>query len=185
MTTQKILEDIGQFSSFDITLFERYSIRKSLSKSEILLSDKDVCQSIYYILSGSFFQYQSNKLTETIIDLHLKNEWVFNQPSLIEQTRSATTIKAFEKADVIELSLNKIHSLIGKSQNFLQLNKIFNHSNIKMFLSDNSLSPAQKYNYVKEVKPLITQKFPVKMIASYLKIAPETLSRVRANYSIS
>lgn len=31
-----------------------------------------------------------------------------------------------------------------------------------------------------EAKPLAMLTFPVKMIASYLKIAPETLSRVRA-----
>lgn len=185
MTVQKILDNIGQFSSFDISLFEKYSIRKNFNKNEILLKEKEVCQSVYYILSGSFFQYQSNDLTESIIDLHLQDEWMFNQQSLVGQTPSNTVIKAFIKSEVIELSLSGLHTLIAKSQNFLQLNRLLNQMNNRAMLFDNSLNPTQRYNYIKKAKPNITQVFPIKMIASFLKIAPETLSRVRANYSIS
>lgn len=185
MTTQEILDSIGQFSSFDVALFEKHSERKTFNKNDILLKEKEVCQSVYYILSGSFFQYQINELTETIIDLHLQNEWMFNHQSLVGQDPSNTVIKAFANSEVIELRLSGFHSLIAKSQNFLQLNRIFNQTNNRTFLFDNSLNPAQKYNYIKGVKPHIIKVFPIKMIASFLKIAPESLSRVRANYSIS
>ncbi len=185
MTTQEILNTVGQFSDFDIVLFKKFSTRKILNKNDILLNEKEVCKSVFYILSGSFFQFQSNELTESIVDLHLQNEWVFNHQSLIGQIPSNTAIKAFTKSEVLELTLSSFHSLISKSQSFLQLNRIFNQINNRIFLFDNSLNPAQKYNYIKEMKPHVTQQFPIKMIASFLKVAPETLSRVRANYSIS
>jgi hypothetical protein len=107
---------------------------------------------------------------------------MFNQQSLIEQTPSNTTIKAFSKSEIIELSLNSFHSLCSKSQSFLQFGKILNQSANRIFIFDNSLKPNDKYNYINKVKPQLTKIFPIKMVASYLKIAPETLSRVRANF---
>jgi CRP-like cAMP-binding protein len=182
MTAQEILNSLGQFSNFDIELFEKHSARRTLYKNEVLLNEGEVCKSFYFILSGSFSQFQIHDIDEVIIDLHLQNEWMFNQQSLTEQTPSTTTIKAFSKSEIIELSLNSFHCLCSKSQSFLQLGKLLNQSAIRVFLFDNSLKPNEKYGYIKKAKPDLVKVFPIKMIASYLKIAPETLSRVRANY---
>jgi CRP-like cAMP-binding protein len=182
MATQEILNSVGQFSANDVLLFEKHTVQRSFNKNDILLHEGEICPSVYFILSGSFFQFQANGTTETIIDLHLPEEWMFNHSSLIKQVPSDTTIKAFEKSDVLELSLNNLHSLIARSQSFLSLGRLFDQAGNRTYLFDNALSPIQKYNYIKNAKPLIVQVFPVKMIASYLKIAPETLSRVRANH---
>lgn len=180
MTTQEILSKIGQFSDTNIALFTEYTTRKTIDKNHFLLNEGEICQSAFYILSGSFFQFQTDDIEKNIIDLHLEKEWMFNHQSLIEQSPSKTAIKAFAKSEVIELRLNDLHSLIAKSQAFLQLGRIFNQANNRIHLFDNSLNPTEKYNYINEVKPGITKIFPIKMIASYLKVAPETLSRVRA-----
>jgi CRP-like cAMP-binding protein len=182
MTTQEILNSLGQFSDFDANLFEKHSTKKILNKNEVLLNEGEVCQCFYFILSGSFFQFQTYETDEVIIDLHLQNEWMFNQQSLTEQTHSNTTIKAFSKSEVIELSLTSFHFLCSKSQSFLQFGKILNQSKNRTFIFDNSLKPNEKYSYINKSKPQLAKVFPIKMIASYLKIAPETLSRVRANY---
>jgi CRP-like cAMP-binding protein len=182
MTTQEILNSVGQFSSQDLVLFEEHTKQRSFNKNDILLLEGEICPSVYFILSGSFFQFQSNGATETIIDLHLPKEWMFNHSSLIKQVPSDTTIKAFEKSNVLELSLNNLHNLIARSQSFLSLGRLFDQAGNRTYLFDNALSPIQKYNYIKNAKPLIVQVFPVKMIASYLKISPETLSRVRAKH---
>jgi len=42
------------------------------------------------------------------------------------------------------------------------------------------MTPTEKYRYILSNKPQLIQKFPLKYIASYLNITPETLSRVRA-----
>lgn len=180
MTAQEILAGVGTFFSRDLLLFEEKALRKIVKKNDKVLRQGEICQSVYFILSGAFVQIQSDHVTETIIDLHLPKEWMFNHQSLIDQMPSGTTIKAFEDAEVIELSLFSMHELIARSQSFLSLGKVFVQANHRTYLFDNALSPAQKYDYIKKVKPLIVQVFPVKLIASYLKITPETLSRVRA-----
>ncbi|GGE54398.1 CRP-like cAMP-binding protein [Pedobacter psychrotolerans] len=180
MSTAEILKSVGLFSHHDLLLFEAYSVYRTLKKNDVLLQQDEICQSFYFILSGSFFQFRFNDGTETIIDLHLQNEWMYNHSSLIEQKPSETTIKVFEDAEIVELSLNNLHSLIAESPSFLFLGRIFDQASHRTYLFDHALNPLQKYNYIKKAKPLMVQVFPVKMIASYLKVAPETLSRVRA-----
>jgi len=182
MTAQEILSHVGQFSDNEVLLFEEHIVHRSFHKNEALLHVGEICKSVYFILSGSFYQFHSDGLTETIIDLHLPEEWMFNHPSLINQAPSDTTIKAFEQSEVLELSLMNLHSLIASSQAFLRLASIFDQTSHRTYLFDNALSPIQKYNYIKKAKPPIVQVFPVKMIASYLKITAETLSRVRAKH---
>jgi len=45
------------------------------------------------------------------------------------------------------------------------------------------MTPLQKYQYILDHRPDLIQQFPLKIIASYLKITPETLSRVRDKLS--
>lgn len=101
MTIQEILNSLGQFSNFDIELFEKHSSKRILNKNEVLLNEGEICKSFCFILSGSFSQFKTYDIDEVIIDLHLQNEWMFNQQSLIEQTPSNTTIKAFSKSEII------------------------------------------------------------------------------------
>lgn len=185
MTTQEILSAIGQFSSFDIELFEKHTSVERLNKNDTLLPEGIVCKNFYFILTGSFIQFRTTEIEEQIIDLHLGGEWMFNQESMTEQRPSTTTFKAFSKSEVIILSLSAFHDLCSKSPSFLQFGRILNQSKFRTAIFDNSLNPAEKYRYINTVKPGLTKVFPVKMIASYLKVAPETLSRVRADYAIS
>ncbi|MBY8962841.1 Crp/Fnr family transcriptional regulator [Flavobacterium sp. D11R37] len=178
---KKILNSIGQFSDLDIQLFKEFISYKSFKKNEILLEQGEICKSIYFVLSGSFYQYQMKDISEVIIDLHLSNEWIYNHQSLILQKPSNQTIKAFSASNILELSLNHFHVLVSASQSFLNFNKVLNLENNKSYIYDNSLTPKEKYEYIKSEKPNLIKEFPVKMIASFLKITPETLSRIRAS----
>src|SRR5215203_304602 len=182
MTTQNLLGSIGQFSFFDVELFENHTTKKCFKNNDVILKEGEVCKSLYFIQSGSFFQFQFKDIDEVIIDLHLEGEWMFNHQSLTEQTASKTTIKSFSRSEVIELSLESFHALASKSLSFLQFGKILNPTHNRTYIFDNSLSPAERYDYIKKAKPQLVKVFPIKMIASFLKIAPETLSRVRAKY---
>ncbi len=179
---ENILLHIGKFSDKEIALFEKMVTHHSVNKNEYLLREGEICKSVYYIKHGAFFQFKENNATQHIIDLHLQKEWMFNNRSLTQQSPSQTSIKAFTNSEVIVLDLSTLHYLISQSQSFLQFGRIFNQSDNRVQLFDNSLNPQQKYDYIKTVKPAITLTFPLKMVASYLKITPETLSRVRANY---
>ena len=118
-------------------------------------------------------------IEEKIIDLFTERDCALNQESFINRKPSNDVIKAFIDCEILILNIDSIHRLIKTSNAFLQLGKLMNSQNRLLFF-DNSMSPLEKYNYVLENNPAFIQTFPLKYIASYLKITPETLSRVRA-----
>lgn len=185
MSPQDILAPLGQFSAAEVAMFEKLIRRRVFQKGDILLHASQVCQSVFFILSGSFTEYEKGETDDKIIDLHVRGEWMFNRQSFSEQLPSQTVIETFSTSEVIELGLHDLHRLIAGSQAFLQLGRIFSQGSHRVFLFDQDLNPAQKYAYILKAKPSLLQSFPLKLIAAYLKLSPETLSRVRAKAVIS
>nr|WP_068888740.1 Crp/Fnr family transcriptional regulator [Pedobacter panaciterrae] len=179
-----VLNTTGFYDKKDISLFEREINFRNLQKDEILLHKGQVAKSIFFNLKGAIYQY--NFKTETdhnVIDLHIENEWFLNHKSFVLQVPSENYIAAFTQANVLEISIESIHYLIGQSPAFLQLNKILGYANSRVHFFDNVLTPLQKYQFIMENKPQLIQKFPLKIIASYLKVSPETLSRSREKFA--
>jgi CRP-like cAMP-binding protein len=178
----KALAAIGSFTAADLTLVEQHITYRTIPKNAVLLQEGAVCQSAFFILKGAFYQYQLVEIEESIIDLHGHSEWLLNHSSFISQKPSQTTIKAFMDSEVFELSIQSIHELIARSPVFFQLGKVLDQTSSRIHFFDNALTPLQKYQYVLANRPQLVHLFPLKYIASYLKITPETLSRVRAVY---
>lgn len=65
------------------------------------------------------------------------------------------------------------------------MGKILDASTSRIDFFDNNNTPDEKYQYILKNKSEFIQKFPQKLIASYLKITPETLSSVRNRFSKS
>jgi CRP-like cAMP-binding protein len=176
----EILRATGSYSDQDVALFEKQASIRHVEKGQVLLRKGEVTRSLFFILKGAVFQYKTGPETERdIIDLHLDLEWLFNYTSLIGQKPSECEMEAFVDSTVLELSLETLHYLTGKSLAFLQLNKVLERAVSKLHFFDNSMTPLEKYQFILNTRPQLIQVFPLKMIASYLKITPETLSRVR------
>jgi CRP-like cAMP-binding protein len=175
-----ILSTTGNYSDNDKTLFERAVAVHTVKKDDVILREGTVCFSVFFAIEGAYYEYQwKDEIDLSIVDLHTENEWFCNQQSFVSQKRSETTIQAYSNGEILELSIHAIHSLIAQSPAFLQMGKIISQTNARTLFFDNDLNPMQKYRHILEHRPQLLQSFPLKMIASYLKITPETLSRVR------
>jgi CRP-like cAMP-binding protein len=175
-----ILKVLGNFEAEHATLFEKQIIIRTIEKDAIILKQGEIAQSIYYILEGAFYQFAiKDDIEQNVLDLHLSGEWLLNQSSFVNRMPSEASIMAYSQSKIIELSIQSMHLLIAQSPAFFQLGKILDQSKSKIHFFDNMLSPFQKYQYIIENRPKLIQIFPLKIIASYLKITPETLSRVR------
>lgn len=179
----EVLKRTGQYSDGDIILFEQEVKLRKVPKGELLLRDGEIARSIFFIKKGAIYQCGPKPGAEkNIIDLHTENDWVLNHKSFISQSPSESIIVAFTESDVLEISIESIHDLINRSPAFLQLNRIIEQATSRLYFFDHSLTPLQKYQYLFENKPHLIQTFPLKFIAGFLKITPETLSRVREKF---
>ncbi len=174
------LKITGHYNDNELELFQQETTERILLKDETLLHQGQVAKSVYFLIEGAVYQSLSQSTVNyNIIDLHLKNEWFFNAESFISQHPSNHDIVAFKQSVILELSIESIHYLVGKSISFLQLNRILTNGSSSAYLFDNMLNPLQKYQFIIDNKRDLIQMYPLKMIASYLKITPETLSRIR------
>ena len=180
----EIINKVGKFNDEEIFLLKKELQSYELEEGHTLLKVGDVCSSLWFVISGSFYEYNINEeLDKVVIDLYIKNDWVINHKSFSTRQPSEYTIQSFKKSFVYELTIDSVHKLISKSQAFLTMGKILEESTSRINFFDNNNTPDEKYDFIINNKPQLLQEFPQKIIASYLKITPETLSRVRKRLS--
>jgi CRP-like cAMP-binding protein len=176
----EFLKKVGNFNEKETSLIKEELIYRVVKKNDYILKDGEICSSIYIVVAGSFYQYNlDSKLDKNFIDLYNKGDWMLNHQSFTSRKPSKYSIQAFEESSIYELSIDSIHKLIALSQKFLQMGKILEKSISRIDFFDKNKTPDEKYSYILKNRPKLIQKFPQKIIASYLKITPETLSRVR------
>lgn len=173
------LQSIGRFSEQDKILITQKLQAKTLKKNEIILKNGQTCRAVWFINQGAIRQfYVTNEGDECTLNFFTTGDWILDIDSFLGQKPSENTLIACENTEILELTVFDLHALIDHSQVFLQLGKILNAPK-RPTLYDLSNVPEEKYKHLLQTKPHILQKFPLKQVASYLKMAPETLSRVR------
>ncbi len=177
------IQKIGKFPEDKIALMQEKVVLFERLKDQIILNQGLTSQSVYYLISGAMMQYRLNEEMEMeVFDLHIAGDWVICRESFTAQKPSNYILKAYSDCTYFELSLHAIHQLIAQSQQFLQLASVLATSNINAELSLLT-TPIDKYKCLIKHKPLLINEFPLKLIASYLKITPESLSRARKKLS--
>lgn len=178
------IHQFGPFSEQQMeTLLSRLK-HLTVKKDGYLVREEQVCRTFYFVNRGSFRHYRiEDDGTEATLNLYVEGEWVFEYKSFISQQPSAAIIQAAEDSEVFSLSGWDFHELIKISDLYFRLGKIFGQAIQNQDYQHNRLSPEEKYALLLENKPQLLQKFPLKHIASYLGMTPETLSRVRKKIS--
>jgi CRP-like cAMP-binding protein len=157
---------------------------KHLRKRQYLLQEGDVCKYMAFIVKGSGRMYTVKETgQETIIRLAIEAWWLGDYESYNLQTPSVYNIEMVEDAEVLLISLENLHELLEKIAAVeLMIKEIDRKGTIatqRRVHSAISLGAEDRYNLLNQTYPEFIRRFPQVMIASYLGISPETLSRIR------
>lgn len=171
-------------SDDEFAILEGYAKFKKLRKKQYLLQEGDVCHYHCFIADGLMRTYAvDDKGNEHIIRFAMRDWWISDRESLLSGQPSKFNIDAIEESNLILFSKEDMDAAMAKLPVFsAMINNILNKSFIT---SQNriheaiSSSAEEKYqNFVKRY-PEFALRVPQAMIASYLGIKPETLSRLR------
>jgi CRP-like cAMP-binding protein len=174
------LQNLGRFSSSELDVVTSHLRCLAFAKDEYLLREEKVCQSFYFVQKGSIRGYQIGDNGEEITQhLYIAGDWVFDYQSMTSQKPSLGRIQATEDSDVLELSVYDLHNLMKRSDVFFLLGRIFQYGIGEQDIQLKSRTPKERYLLLLQNRPGVIQCFPLKFIASYLGMTPETLSRVR------
>lgn len=173
------IEQFGSFSETDQKLLIGFLVKRTVNKNELILKQGDTSQSAYFVNRGSLRHFRDlDGYTELTVSLFLENDWVLDHSSFTGQSPSPNNIRACEDCELLELSMHSMHKLISASPSFFRLGKILdpprNEADLQL------KTPEDRYIDLMNERPEFIQRFPLKHIASYLGITPETLSRVRS-----
>ena len=178
------LQRFGPFSEEQLKLALNYLKLFAVEKDQYLIKEGQICREFYFVNNGSFRHYTILETgLEATLNLYVENDWMFEYKSFVSQTPSTAFLQANEKAEVFFLSGHDFHELVKISDSFFRIGKIFEQAIQNQDFQQNRLTPEEKYELLLSTKPQLLQKFPLKIIASYLGMTPETLSRIRKKIS--
>lgn len=164
-------------------LLQHLKHRKYL-KHQFIVQQGDVCRYESFIVKGAvktFFVDQQGQ--EHIVMFGIENWWVADLGSFINQTPADFNLQCLEDTEVIQFShesLEELYRLIPRLERFFRIiiQKAFVASQNRI-VRNLSLPAKERYLLFRDQYPEIEQRAPQYMIASYLGITKEFLSKIR------
>lgn len=167
--------------------FEHFFIEKSIAKNEMIWENGEVCKHLVFIVKGavrSFSMAHGNELTN---NFYFDSDLFYDDYSFISQKPCFNNYQALEDTDLLLIPRSALYLMFNKYKSFERLGRIVVECRyIELYESMTRMSnqsAGENYRYLMEHAKKVIQRVPLKMVASYLNITPEHLSRIRKSYA--
>lgn len=154
-----------------------------LKRNEFLKLADTTDTQIYYIVSGSLKVSIVSEAEEQIIRFAYQDNFITALDSFITEKPSPFVIQAIKKTEIKVISKPIYLELIHKSEENKKLWDTLLEQLILQQLEREidilTINPQARYQRVLARSPQLFQEIPHKYIASYLRMTPETLSRLK------
>jgi CRP-like cAMP-binding protein len=158
---------------------------KSVKRNAILIAAGDVCKELYFVNKGCIRTYYLNE------DGKERTRYIaFNGiigtalSSFISQKSSFEFVDALEDSELLCISNRDFYKLVDEMpewadfyRKLLELAYVFQNEKIEKLVT---LTAKQRYEDILANRPEYTQRLPNHILASYLNMSQETLSRLKS-----
>ncbi len=163
-------------------MYQRLQYR-TYKKKELFITEGKVCREVAFIVKGSFRYFQTIDGMEVSTFFSFENNWVSAYSSFLSKTNSSVSIEAMEDATLFVLSYDDLQYLYQHHPSAERFGRLMAEYLINC-LEERTYSlllKTPKERYLKALTDNRTyfERVPLHYIASYLGIAPESLSRIR------
>lgn len=159
-------------------------VSKKLRKRQYLLQEGDVCRYQAFVAKGMLRSYTTDeKEAEHILQFASEGWWIADLSSYLTDEPSVFNIEALEEAEVLLLSKPHWEQLMQAVPRFEHYFRILVQNHLiatqKRLMQSLTETAEQKYLRFTQTYPECVQRVSQQMIASYLGVSRETLSRLR------
>ncbi len=178
------LKSKAGFHDEDLALVRIHLTPKKLRRKQYLLQEGDVCKNIAFVEKGALRTYTVDDLgTEHILQFALEGWTISDLYSFLTGEASTYNIDALEAAELVLVSKaahEEMLQTIPKYETYVRLQVTGAYIALqRRITSVLSLTTEERYKNFTATYPNIVQRVPQHMIASFMGLTPETLSRVR------
>ncbi|OZI07909.1 cyclic nucleotide-binding protein [Siphonobacter sp. BAB-5385] len=186
---EAFLEYLKQFSTSPLSIEEKALLHQAfipsrLRKRQYLVQAGEPCRNFAFIVKGSMRQYiVDEKGIEHIVQLGVEDWWMGDRESWVKGTPSVYNVDAWEDTQMLLITRQSALELLKKVPAFnemtCQLDERNNIANQRRLTSSISSQAEKRYAEFIDWYPELAERFPQHLIASYLGITKDTLSRVK------
>lgn len=166
-------------------LFETFWVERVLRKGDYLLRNGEVCKTDNYIISGSLkaFYINLDSGKEDILYFAIDDWWATDISSFQKQIPSIYSIQALEETRLLQIhyqSFEKMLAAIPKLEKYFRIIlEGYLGSLQRRIILHSAYDAEQRYIDFLTHYPKIAKRIPQYLLASYLGISAEFLSRIK------
>ena len=183
---ENIFDILNQFATISedakVELLKIISIKK-IEKGSIVLHQGNICRNLYFIKSGfvrGFYNQDGKEITSWFA---FENEPFTSMYSFVSQKSSLENLEILEDSVLYDISYENLQLLFKKYSEFNLIGRLLIEKYYieleERTISLQFQSAKERYQNIIDNQPQLLQKASLGMIASYLGISQETLSRIR------
>lgn len=181
----KYITDIVSLNDEQIALVLSYFERSSHTRSDILVREGEVGQYMNFVVSGClriYFNHDDGQ--ETTRHFAFENQFATGLASFITQSPSLESIQVMEDSELLRISRKDFYYLLNiipaweKFYRYYLQNAYIN--NLQIFHREITKDAELRYKALLRNNPEVVRRLSNKVVASYLNMSPETLSRMKS-----
>ncbi|MBN1819307.1 MAG: Crp/Fnr family transcriptional regulator [Prolixibacteraceae bacterium] len=155
---------------------------KKFRKNEMILSEGQICRFFYFMELG-MIRFFINNDGEEITKFFTVAPYCFTSKESFRNQKPATeNIQALENIVAWQINLGQANKLL-KLKSWESFTRKFMHEvqtyTEELLLESKTQTAEQRYFNLQQKYPELINKIPLKHLASFLGIAPQSLSRIR------
>ena len=154
-----------------------------LPKNEFLLTEGKTCKHLYFLCQGAIRGYYNLEGKEITYWFGFENDFVTSFHSFITGEPAVENIQLLEGCVLLSITKEKLTRLCNQYHEIERVVRIaYEKYYIRLeerFVNNQFKTAAERYEKLLKDTSHILERVPLGMVASYLGITQETLSRVR------
>lgn len=171
-------------SSGENELLKSFFTEKTLRRKQFLLQEGGLCRHLCFVSKGILKSYIMDEKGQQRISLFaFEGWWISDFNSFINQEKAVLNIDAVEDAELLLVSREDYEKLTLEIPLMDRYFRILYQNSLvtkdRRLMVSNSFTAEEKYLQLVKNNPEMIQKLSHRLIASYLGLSPETISRIR------
>lgn len=178
------VKDKVLLSEAEQKLVKTFFSPKKIRKRQYLLQEGNICRHLAFVEKGLLRSYNvDDKGIEQMIHFAWEGWWMADMLSFLSIEPSTYDIDAIEDSELLLISRPDFEEMLIKVPVMERYFRILFQNNIiskeRRLISSISNSAEEKFIHLSATNPELIKRIPQQLVASYLGITPETLSRIK------